>query len=192
MADGTGAQIFGLSFESTESGLIYDSIGPVGADAKVYLALNQNSFKQHLKALAPDLVVLMIGGNDALMVRQQKRSLDDVRRHHEQLVANLRKYLPDSDCLLIGPMDAGETREDGTIGSKQFLGDVRDIQLAVAKQNGCAFWDTFAAMGGEGSFGRWFDQGIMNEDMVHPRAKGGDLVGHLFAGALINAYLGTD
>jgi lysophospholipase L1-like esterase len=192
VAEGTGVEIFGLSFESTDSGLIYDSIGPVGADAKVYLDLDQRSFRQHLKALAPDLVVLMIGGNDALMMRQEKRTFDAVRKQHENLVRNLRFYLPNADCLLVGPMDAGETREDGTIGSKPFLADVRDMQRAVAEQYGCAFWDTFQAMGGEGAFGRWFDKGIMNEDMVHPRAKGGDLVGHLFATALINAYLGTE
>jgi lysophospholipase L1-like esterase len=192
VAEGMGTEIYGLSFESTDSGLIYDSIGPVGADAKVYLDLDQRSFRQHLKALAPDLVVLMVGGNDALMVRQEKRTLEEVRRHHEVLVKNLRSYLPEADCLLVGPMDAGETKADGTIGSKQYLADVRDIQQSVAREQGCAFWDTFQAMGGEGAFGRWFEREIMNEDMVHPRAKGGDLIGHLFATALINAYLGTE
>ncbi len=192
VADGTGAEIFGLSFESTESGLIYDSIGPVGADAKVYLELEQRSFEEHLTALAPDLVVLMVGGNDALMVREEKRTLDQVRQDHEKLVARLRAFAPDADCLLVGPMDAGEAHEDGTIGSKRYLTEVRDIQKAVAQAHGCAFWDTYTAMGGEGAFGRWFAEGIMNDDMVHPRSKGGDLVGHLFATALINAYLGTE
>ncbi|CAN0493538.1 unnamed protein product, partial [Discosporangium mesarthrocarpum] len=32
----------------------------------------------------------------------------------------------------------------------------------------------------------------MNQDLVHPRSKGGELMGHLFARAFMNAYLGID
>lgn len=191
-ATGSRAKMVGLSFESTESGVIYDSVGPVGADAKVYLDLEQSSFRAHLQALAPDLFILMVGGNDALMVRQGRRTLEEVRQHHVELVRKLKAYLPEADCLLFGPMDAGEPLEDGRIGTKPYLLDVRDIQRDVAKDLGCAFWDTLEAMGGEGSFGRWLEAEIMNEDMVHPRSKGGDLLGHLFSTALMNAYLGND
>ena len=33
----TGSHIFGISYERRDKGLFYDSIGPVGCDAKVYL-----------------------------------------------------------------------------------------------------------------------------------------------------------
>lgn len=191
VATGPGAKVFGLSFESTNSGVIYDSIGPVGADAKAYLDLEQSSFQQHLEALNPDLLVLMVGGNDALMVRKGKRTLKQVRTHHVELIRKMKSYVPGADCLLFGPMDAG-AKINGRIGTKAFLLDVRDLQRDIASELGCAFWDTLASMGDEGSFGRWFEEGIMNEDMVHPRSKGGDLIGHLFATALMNAYLGND
>lgn len=192
VATGSGAKLVGLSFESTDSGLIYDSIGPVGADAKVYLDLDEASLRAHLGVLAPDMFVLMVGGNDALMVRQGKRTLAEVREHHVALVQRLKGNLPEADCLLFGPMDAGERMEDGRIGTKRFLLELRDIQRDVATEQGCAFWDTLDAMGGEGSFGRWLGEEIVNEDMVHPRSKGGDLLGHLFSTALMNAYLGND
>jgi lysophospholipase L1-like esterase len=192
VASASGVSVFGLSFESTEPGIIYDSIGPVGADAKVYLDLNQRSFEAHVAAASPDLIVLMVGGNDALVIRQGRRTLEEARAQHLELIQRLQRYVPDAACLLFGPMDAGEEKPDGTIGTKAFLREIRDMQRDVAAASGCGFWDTLDAMGGEGSFGRWFDAGIMNEDMVHPRSKGGDLVGHLFATALMKAYLGSD
>lgn len=187
-ANGPGATVFGLSFESRTPGILYDAVGPVGADAHAYLAFEPESFRTHLRALRPDLVILMLGGNDSLAVRTGKRRLQDVRRHHRELIDRLRDILPEAEIMLWSPMDAG-VRDRGRIVSKRFIRQVRDIQKEVADEAGCAFWDTFEAMGGEGAFGRWFRANIMNKDLVHPRARGGELLGHLFALALMNAYL---
>ena len=97
---------------------------------------------------------------------------------------------PDADCMLWSPMDAGEMI-DGKIVSKKFISEVRNMQKAAASKNGCAFWDMFASMGGEGSFARWHRAGIMNDDLVHPRATAGELLGHLFSVALLEAYAGA-
>ncbi|MEQ9501837.1 MAG: GDSL-type esterase/lipase family protein [Deltaproteobacteria bacterium] len=185
-----GPTFMGLSFESIEPGVIYDSIGPVGADARVYLSLDKESLRDHMKAAKPNLVVLMVGGNDALMVRQNKRTLAQVKKDHVALIRRLKKYAPQSACLMFGPMDAAERLDDGTVVTKRFVPEINEMQREVAKEEGCAFWDTFASMGGPGAFGVWLEEGIMNQDLVHPRSKGGDLLGHLFARALMDAYLG--
>lgn len=191
-ADGKGVKLFGVSFEAEQPGLIYDSIGPVGADAAVYLTFEQSSMRNSIRALDPDLVVLMVGGNDALAVRKAVRSLDEVRQQHVDLIDALKQHAPNAECLVWAPMDAGEKLDDGTVITKRYIEEIRDIQRETALEMGCAFWDTFASMGGHGSFGRWLDRGLMNHDMVHPRSKGGDLMGHLFARAFMNAYLGKD
>ena len=189
VAKGPGTSLFGLSFESYEAGVILDAVGPVGADAKTYLQMDERSFREHLQELDPDLIMLMVGGNDALAVRKRQRTLAEVEKHHLLLVDRIRKALPDSDCLLWAPLDAGIKADDGEIRSKPDLPRIRDIQRHVAEEMKCAFWDTYEAMGGSGSFSRWYERGLMNRDLIHPRAKGGDLLGHLFATALINAYL---
>ena len=56
-------------------------------------------------------------------------------------------------------------------------------------KRGCAFWDMHSAMGGVGSAGRWFEAKIMSEDLVHPRGKGAEILGHLFVAALERARL---
>ena len=188
VSEGPRAALFGLSFESYESGIIIDAIGPVGADASVYLQMDGDSFRRHLRALDPDLVMLMIGGNDALAVRKGDRTMKQVGQDHLSLLRRIKKSLPDADCLIWSPLDAG-VRKDGRIESKANLADIRDLQKKVAKRARCAFWDTYEAMGGRGSFSRWFEKDLMNRDLIHPRSKGGDLLGHLFATSFMNAYL---
>jgi hypothetical protein len=188
VADDAGVKVFGLSFERARPGIFYDAIGPVGADARVYLTLDQKSFQEHMRALKPDLVVVMVGGNDGLLMRKGLRTLEDVRTDHEKVIRALRTAVPEADCMLWSPMDAGEM-EGGRIVSKRFISEVRNMQKAAATKLGCAFWDMFESMGAEGSFARWHNAGIMNDDLIHPRAQAGELLGHLFSTAFLEAYL---
>jgi lysophospholipase L1-like esterase len=188
VASDAGVKVFGLSFETRQPGAFYDTVGPVGADARVYLSLDRRSFQAQLAALKPDLVVLMVGGNDALMMRKGQRTLEDVRTDHERIIEVLHAAVPEADCMIWSPMDAGEM-VDGHIASKRFISEVRNMQRAAATKHGCAFWDMFDAMGGNGAFARWHRAGIMNDDLVHPQATAGELLGNLFATALMEAYL---
>lgn len=188
VAQSPNAMLLGLSFESDSPGVILDAVGPVGADANTWLHMNRRSLQQHLRALDPDLVMLMIGGNDALAVRKRDRTMREVEMDYRALIERIKTALPSTDCLLWAPLDAG-VRVNGHIASKPDLPQIRDIQRRVAQDLQCAFWDTYEAMGGEGSFRRWFKQGLMNSDLVHPRSRGGDLLGHLFSSALIDLYV---
>lgn len=185
VAQGKGAQLFGLALEKAgDTGLIYESVGPVGADAKLYLETGRDSFVQHLQAHKPDLIVLMVGGNDALKSRKKWTDLDKVKRDHEQLVDLLKKTLPEVEVLIWAPMDAGD-KKGKVVTSKPLLGEVRDLQKAVAAAKGVAFWDTLEAMGGLGSITRWNAANVMNKDLVHPKKRAADLLGQLFADAVL-------
>lgn len=182
VARGKKARLYGISFETGNPGVLYDSIGPVGADAKVYLQLDPASFSEHLIAHAPDLVVLMVGGNDALKIRKGWTTLEKVTSDHENLLRFLREKLPEADCMLWTPMDAGEKTKRGVV-SKRYLGEVRQMQLEVAKRHGCAVWDMYRSMGGAESIGRWVKARVMNRDLVHPKRRAADLLGSLFVDA---------
>ncbi len=188
-SEGIGAEIFGISFETRRAGLLYDAIGAVGADAKVWSSVDQESFAEHARSLAPSLIVLMVGGNDALAIRQGRRSRAQVAASLRATIRRLRSAVPKADCLIFGPIDAAEKLRDNTYITKTYIPEVVEIEQDIAREEGCAFWNAFAAMGGRGSFGRWLEAGLMNTDLVHPRSGGGDLLGHLFARALGQAYL---
>lgn len=185
VAQAKGAQLFSIAFEKKGStGVIYESVGPVGADAKVYLQTGRDSFVQHLKAHAPDVVVLMVGGNDALKSRKKWTDLAQVKKDHEALLDLLKSTLPNTAVMIWSPMDAGD-KKGKRVTSKPLLGEVRDLQKAVAAAKGAAFWDTLEAMGGVGAVKRWHAARVMNSDLVHPKKRAADLLGQLFADALL-------
>ena len=84
-------------------------------------------------------------------------------------------------------MDAGDT-VGGKIVSKPLIAETRALLREVAEERGCAFWDLYSLMGGQGSIARWSKAGIMNADLIHPRAKAGDLIGEMLAVAMVEAY----
>ena len=187
VALGKGATVYGLSFERMAPGLIWSSIGPVGADARVYLQLERSSFAASLKAHAPDLVILMVGGNDALKVRKKWKKLSTVINDHRKLVTLLRAILPNVDILMMSPMDAGR-RRGRKVMSKTLLPEVREEQLKIAQELGLGFWDTYQAMGGKGAIARWVAAGVMSKDLVHPRKSAADLLGQLLGDALMKWF----
>lgn len=184
---GRGATVYGLSFETNREGVVWSSIGPVGADARVYLQLEQKSFFASLQAHRPQLIVLMVGGNDALKVRKQWKTLDTVVEDHRLLIKALRDALPEVDILVMSPMDAGVLK-GGKVFSKPFLVEMQSAQKEVALELGTGYWDTFSAMGGKGSIQKWVSAGVMSKDLVHPRKKAADLLGKTFADALMRWY----
>ena len=48
-----------------------------------------------------------------------------------------------------------------------------DGQRAAAFEVGCAFYDTYSAMGGELSMVRWMRRGLASSDLTHPSPEGG-------------------
>ena len=64
------------------------------------------------------------------------------------------------------------------------------ISTLVAAETGCAFFDTFTAMGGEGTVTRWREAKptLMGGDLTHPTWQGSEIVGSLIHDALLRAY----
>ena len=179
-ANRKGVALYGISFSKEAAGVEYTSIGPVGADAKVYLQLNQDSFKGHLAAYKPDLVVYMVGGNDALKIRKGWTTLKRVTEDHRRLFKTIRSAVPNADCLVWAPMLAGRRRGKRVV-SKARLVEVRNMQRRVAQDAGCAFWDTMRGMGGPNNVRRWVP--VLAKDLVHPRKSAADLIGRMFVRA---------
>lgn len=181
---GPGLRVFGVAFATSDPGVVLEAMGPVGAESQVYLQMDRASFVQHLGLRAPDLVVFMLGGNDALKVRKGWWTLERVESQYRQLLHVVQGALPEAECLVMTPMDAGVRRGDRIV-SRAYVAELRDLLRRVAFDSGCAVWDLLDAMGGAGSIERWVNAGIINErDLLHPRKGAADLLGRGFAAAL--------
>ena len=101
----------------------------------------------------------------------------------------IRAALPRTSLLLMGPMDRG-TLTGGDIVTPDSLEKLIDVQKHVAAETGCAFFNTFHAMGGAGTMGRWYhaQPRLVSADFMHPLPAGAATVGALFEGALMQSY----
>ncbi|MGV3624297.1 MAG: GDSL-type esterase/lipase family protein, partial [Archangium sp.] len=184
---GGAVRLDGVALETELPGVTLDSLGLPGATAQVLLRENEQLFADQLAARSPSLVVLMIGGNDAFDMSLNRYDATKGRAWMQQMIERVKAAAPQASCLLASPPDAGIWRMDDTIAPRKQTQEVAAYMRELAQKNGCALWDMQAAMGGEGAISRWWDAGLMNRDLVHPLALGGDVLGYLFESALERA-----
>jgi hypothetical protein len=84
--------------------------------------------------------------------------------------------------------DHGERTADDFIVSRDFAKQLADAQRTIARENGCAFFDTYEATGGKGTAARWQRAGLMGPDLGHPTGAGHELIGGLVVNAILHAY----
>jgi lysophospholipase L1-like esterase len=181
-------RVFGVALEANVPGVIYESIGVPGTTSEVWLFPEPEGFRAQLAHRDPALVVTMLGGNDARTIHQKRRKIEDVEKGTRGFIQALKRGAPNADCLIVSPLDGVHAKASGEMTSKPEVKKVIEVQRKVAREEGCAFWDMFASMGGAGSLEKWFNAGLINPDLIHPRATGGDLLGEMMAEALMNAY----
>ncbi|MFL5357638.1 GDSL-type esterase/lipase family protein [Archangium sp.] len=181
-------ELHGVSLENGNPGVVYDTIGLPGAYAGVFLRTHRPFFRSQLRQRKPSLVVLMFGGNEAFRLSRDWTKPEEIKQEAESLVKLVRESVPDAACLVWSPIDAAVRTMGGELIPRRGSRMVADIFREVAKEGGCAYWDALNAMGGEGAAIRWLSAGMLNEDLIHPRSKGSDLLGHLFDLAIQRAY----
>jgi hypothetical protein len=89
-------------------------------------------------------------------------------------------------------MDRGK-HSGGEIVTMPTIPKLVDIQRRVARDTGCGFFDTFNAMGGDGTMARWYNgqPRLVSADLIHPGPAGGRMIATVFARELaagVNRY----
>ncbi len=175
-------QLFGAILESSEPGLVLDTLGINGARATTPLGWDESSFASEVAARAPDLFVLAYGTNEAFDTRAAEKAVEPLRR----LIERLRHAAPAADCLVVGPPDAG----DPSGGSHPRIAAIEAEQQRVAGELGCGFFSLRAVMGGDGSYTRWAKEKppLAGFDRVHLTPAGYTKLGDALARALLDSY----
>ncbi len=184
---GGPVRLDGVALESDAKGLVFDSIGLPGATAQVLLREDLALFQAQLAHRKPNLIVLMLGGNDAFDLSLRRYTPARAQELMQQLITRVKSAVPQAACLLASPPDAGVWRMDKTIATRSETKQVGRMMKELAGTNGCAYYDMQAAMGGEGSISAWWAAGLMNRDLVHPLGTGGDVMGYMLDTALEKA-----
>jgi lysophospholipase L1-like esterase len=181
-------RVFGAEFTKPGPGVIYDSLGLNGAYVSVLARLiDGRHWAEELKHADPALVVVNYGTNETVYPLFVDTTMPNELR---MVVARLRAAVPHASILIMSPMDRGERGAGGEIGSPAVLMRLVAGQHAVAVATGCAYFNTFQAMGGDGTMGRWYqaEPRLVGADLIHPMPAGAKIVGNLFYKALMNGY----
>jgi lysophospholipase L1-like esterase len=180
-------RVYGVSLEREGPGVVYDSLGLVGARAERLLNAEPEHMHRQIAHRDPDLLVLGFGGNETdnpwINVTQYEQRLVEV-------VRLMRAAKPQMSCLLLGPLDQAERNQRGQIVTIKALPKIVEAQRRVAEQQGCAFFDTFAAMGGPGSMAAWLRNRprLATSDLHHATDAGYALIGTMYYKALLKAF----
>lgn len=181
---GGEVRLFGAILERDGPGVVYDSLGLDGTRAKLLSRMNAEHWYEQLRLRKADLVVLHYGANESQTPDlSEKRYREDLMK----VVGGLRAALPGVGCLLVGPMDRAERTEEGFV-SMPVIERITRAQRQVAYTQGCAFWNTYAAMGGSGSMATWYKNNLAQSDLTHPSRKGADRIGAMLFAALMHGY----
>jgi lysophospholipase L1-like esterase len=135
-----------------------------------------------------DLLVLGFGGNEA------DDPLRPIELHYEEefvrVIRTMRAGRRDMSCLIFAPLDQAARDERGNVTTMRTIPTIVEAQRNAARREGCAFFDTFAAMGGEGSMGRWTRSRprLALSDYRHATPAGYEVIGNMFYKALLKAF----
>lgn len=189
-AQGGGeARFFGVVLERNTAGVVWDALGVNGGRARILDVNDEGHWAESLRARAPALVILQYGTNES---EDTGYPQDQYESTLEAVLRQVKVALPDSSCLVIGAMDrAGHGI--GGMETRPIIPRLIDSQRKVAFKVGCAFWDTYLAMGGSGAMGRWSKATpkLGGGDLTHPTMAGATLLGDLLYAALMNGYAGA-
>lgn len=176
---------FGVALEREEPGIVYDSIGILGARMRTLDEHDDEHFGEQLRLRAPHLVVFQYGINESEdgFSFSSERLESAMRRVLDQA----RAALPESSCLVVGAIDRAD-RKGGVYVSRKFIPVLVEAQRKAAFGSGCAFFDAYEAMGGRGSMGQWVRRGLGGHDLAHPSSSGAEVLGTWIHRALLEGY----
>jgi lysophospholipase L1-like esterase len=181
-------RIFGASFEKDGPGVRYSSLGVNGGQVQMVVRYFEVAhWAEQIRHQKPDLIVVNYGTNESSFAGYVNTLYAGELR---EVIRRIHAAAPGVSVLIMSPMDRGQRDSSGEIVTLPILPRIVEIQRTVAGETGCAFFNTFQAMGGAGTMGRWYAARprLVTADFMHPFPAGARQVGSSFEEALCDGY----
>jgi lysophospholipase L1-like esterase len=179
-------RLFGVALERDVPGVVYDSLGANGGRGELLGAMDAGHWKEQMDLRDPALVILHYGTNESEVGMASREAYEKTLR---ALVEKVKAAAPKASVLIVAPLDRAEKNEsNGSMHTKPVIKKLVECQKKVAGEAGVGFWNTFEAMGGEGSMATWVRKGLAGSDLTHPSPTGGEILGDLLYKALTSGF----
>jgi len=175
-------EFYGATVESSEPGVVLDTLGIDGARAKTPLAWKAETWERELAARRAELVVLAYGTNEVF----ESRAASVYAGYYRDLLERVRRVAPNADCLIIGPTDVMQTLGQ----SHPRVVEISSVQARVSSELGCGYVGAHELMGGEGSYSEWqtAKPQLAGADGVHLTVRGYQELVQLTSEILMRGY----
>lgn len=167
-------RLFGIDLENAR-GAVVDNLGVVSSNVKSFANNTAEHWQAELGHRSADLILIMVGANEAEWLGPKDQDTKDYQAHYEKVLAVIRKARPDGACVVVSPTDQAEAKDDG-YESRPVMPVLIAAQEKAARAQGCAFYSTYAWMGGKGSAAKWFKHGWVSSDFQHLSKKGAEKI----------------
>jgi lysophospholipase L1-like esterase len=181
-------RLFGETFRTGGRGLVYDSLGLNGASTTVLSnGFNDAAWTAELQHERPGLVIINYGTNESGFGSFVDKYYEPSLR---TAIKRIREALPGVPILVMSPMDRGRRTGVDEIETYDTIPRIVAIQRRVAAEQHCGFFDTFDAMGGDGTMARWYTghPRLVAGDLIHPTPQGAGMVAQLLVKDLLTGY----
>ena len=184
---GGQARAFGVVLE-TDTGMVWDQFSWLGAFTKRMHAWDDEHIAAQVKQRDPALLVFTFGGNDTRRLANRKIKPEQYTAEFVQGIQKVRAGKPDASCLVTAMTDRSRSLDFDVTA---VLDDVVEAQRQAAFQAGCAFFDSFTAMGGKGSLAAWRRKKppLAAPDRKHLNHAGREVLGGWMYDALVAGYV---
>lgn len=176
---------FGVVLERAVPGVVLDAIGIQGARIRFLDKQDDQHWATQLAWRRPDLLVFHFGANES--GDGFAYSMADYNATMKLVLEQAKRAVPQASCLIVAAMDRARQVEDGMI-TVPVIPLIVEEQRKVAHEVGCAFWNTFEAMGGRGSMARWVRRELGQADLTHPTGAGAERLGNWLYAALLEGF----
>jgi lysophospholipase L1-like esterase len=176
---------FGIVAETGRRGVVYDCLGLNGGAISVLARImGAAHWVEQLRHRNPDLVVINYGTNEADFSKFLEKEYESELR---EAIRRVQAALPKASILLMSPMDRGRWASPGKIETLPTIPRIVEIQRRIARDTRCGFFNTFAAMGGDGTIARWHQMNppLIAADLIHPHSMGAKMI----ASGLVKEFL---
>ncbi len=187
-AAGSGkVRLYGVVLERDVPGVVWDGMAQLGAFTSRMLNFDPEHIRTQIEHRDAALLVFMFGGNDLLLSESR---LNAYRDDFRAVLERFRAQAKPPACLVMSPVDHG-IRENQRVISNPMVPKITAIQREVALEQGCGFFDTQAAMGGDGAVARWRKASppLISGDLAHLTDAGQRVLGHMLYTAIVAGYV---
>ena len=177
--------LYGIALDGSY-GVAMDNIPLRGSAGLEFTKTDRAMLEKMYNNMNVSLVLLQFGVNVAPNIVESYSYYEHAFYRQLKL---LKQIKPDLSIVVMGISDMAR-KEENKVVSYPNLVKIRDAQKNAAFKAGCAFWDSYEAMGGEGSMTDWanVDPPLARKDFVHLTYTGSNKLAEMFLDAMMNDF----